>query len=107
MLNVCCDAVALKFNEVVDTVKAPSCVMSMVCVSTPVPLIVIIAFRSAALVLAAIDIVTVPLFAPVVGATVTHDGALLLTVQLVLDVMVNVSCRATHEVRIPYNDTVK
>ena len=111
MLNVCIEDVASKFIEVVDTVKSgedvPACVMSMVCVTTPVPLTVIIAFRSDVLVLVAIEIVTVPLFAPVAGATVSHDGALLLTVQLVFDVMVNVSCLARDETCIFIVDSVK
>jgi len=72
--------------------EAPNCVTVMVFAVTPVPLIVIVAVRAVAAVLAAAVTVTVALFVPEAVETVSHVGALLLTVHAVLDVTVNDCC---------------
>jgi len=87
----------VKLIELVDKVRVgseevPVCVTVMVLAVTPVPLIVMVAVRAFAAVLAEAVTVTVPLFEPETGETVSHVGALLLTVQFVLDVIVNVFC---------------
>ena len=71
---------------------AAVCVTLMVCAVTPVPLIVIVAVRADTSVLADAVTVTAPLFVPEAGETVSHAGALLFTVQLVLEVIINVFC---------------
>ena len=85
-----------KLKEDVDTVRvgvgdvAPTaCVTLMVLEATPVPLMVIVVVRCVVPVLAPVVTVTVPLLEPEAGETV-HQFALLLTVQLVLEEIVNV-----------------
>ena len=97
MLNDCCPETEEKLSAFGDTVSvgvAPACVTLMVCAVTPVPLTVIVAVRCVVPVLAAAVTVTVPLFVPVDGETVSHVS-LLPTVQFVFEVMLNDCCPAT------------
>ena len=76
ILNDCCPASDVKLSEVVDSAKdgkVPSCVTLMVCVITPVPMTVIIAVRCVMSVFSVAVTVSVPLFAPVAGETVSQD----------------------------------
>ena len=76
MLNDCCPASDVKLSEVVDSAKdgkVPSCVTLMVCVITPVASTVIVAVRCVMSVFSVAVTVSVPLFAPVAGETVSQD----------------------------------
>src|SRR5262245_16440084 len=66
-----------------------ACVTVTVCDGTPVAETVMVAVRAEVLVFPCAVTVTVPLFEPDVGLTVSHAW-LSVTVQLVLDVMLNV-----------------
>ena len=93
MLKVFCSPKDEKNSAVVDNSKIGAgayCVTFMVCAVTPVPLTAKIPVRGETPVLVDTETVTKPPFAPEVGSTVNQDSALLLTVQLVLEVMVNV-----------------
>jgi len=97
IVNVCCCPSAAKFKVFGDTVRVgfvvpATCVTLIVRVVTPVPFIVTMAFRAVLYGFAAAVTVTVPLFAPEAGETVSHVGSLLLTVQAVLDEIVNDCC---------------
>lgn len=80
----------VKLNEVGDTVKLgvtyPACVTLIILSVTSVALNVIVPLLAAELVLAEALIVDEPLFVPELDETVSHDVALLLTVQLVFEV---------------------
>ena len=91
-VHVFCSPPAIKLNDDGETIRVgAACVTLMVCEVTPVPLTVTVAVRWLAVVLAAAVKVTVPSPLPEAGAIVSH-AALLLTVQLVLDVTVHVFC---------------
>ena len=101
---------AAKLIALVETVKvavAACCITFMVRAVTPVPLTVMIATRAVVLVLAATVTDIVPLFEPEVGEMVSHSGALLLTVQFVLEVIVNVCCCPVAAKTIPLVDKVR
>ena len=70
---------------------AAACVTLMVCVVTPIPLTVIVAVRGVVAILAVVVTVTVPLLLPEVEVTVAQVASLL-TVQSVLDVILNDFC---------------
>ena len=98
MLKVSCWLAEIKLSVVADNIKLglaalPDCVTLMVCTVTPVPLTVIVAVRCVVPVLAAAVTVTVPLFVPEDGETVSHVS-LLPTVQFVFEVMLNDCCPA-------------
>ena len=105
----CCSPAELKLNGAVDTsndgVNA-SCVMLTVLDPAPRPITVTVAVRDAAPVLAAAVTVTAPLPEPSTGETVSHAGSLLLTIQLVLDVISNGCCPADDIKRREAVDTV-
>ena len=98
MSNEVCSPVAVKLREVVDTDKSgggivASCVTLMVCFSAELlQLTVMVAVRSLVVGLAAAMTVIVPSLLPEVWDIASHDEALLLTFQLVLDLMLNVFC---------------
>ena len=71
------------------------------------PLTVMVPVREAVPVLVDTETVAVPSFVPEVGCTVNHEVSLLLTVQLVLDVMVNVFCWLSEEKFIEAVDKTK
>ena len=75
MLKDCCTASDVKVIVFVDKTNeytAPVCVTLMVCEVTPVPLMVIVAVRCIVSALAVAVTVTVPLFAPEDGETVSQ-----------------------------------
>ena len=93
-VNVSLPAAGEKFKEAVDAVKkgaAPACVTLMVRVM-PLPLMVIVAVRPEVDVWPAAVTLTVPSFVPDDRETVSHVSEPLLTVQIVLDSIVNVCC---------------
>lgn len=67
----------------------------------------IVAVRCVAAVLAVAETEMEPLFEPEAGATVSHEGALLVTVQSVLEVMVKVCCWASAAKFIELVDNVR
>jgi hypothetical protein len=92
IVNDLASPAATKLREVVDTVRVAAaasacCVTSMVRV-TPPPVMVMVAMRSALDVNTSATTVTVPFIEPEAGETVNHV-ALLLTVQLMFEVMAN------------------
>jgi hypothetical protein len=90
MVKVLCPPAYAKSSSVGETDRAvPACVTEMVRVIPP-PLMVIVAVRWDTAVLAAAVMVIVALLEPVVVDSVSQEASPLLTVQLVLEVMVNV-----------------
>ena len=107
-LKVRCWLAEVKLKEFCDTVSAgiaPACVTLIVLGVTSVPLTVIVAVRCVKPVLAVTFTVTVPLFAPVAGDTVSHVS-LLLTIHSVLELMLKL-CSWPSEVKLKeFCDTV-
>ena len=96
ILNERCSPTAEKLNSVGDTLRfcgAPAIFTCMVCVENPVPSTVIVAVCGSGEVFGLAVTVIDPFPEPELTETVSHDGALLLTVHLmVLDVIVNICC---------------
>ena len=93
MENVFCSPEGVKLRDFgeTDSVGGAACVTPMVLVM-PLTLTVMFAVRCDSVVLALAVAVTVPLFVPEAGVTVSHDVALLLADQPALEVMVKECC---------------
>ena len=109
-VKVFCSPATAKLSDVGETDRlvdgAAVCVTLIVFAATPVPLMVTVAVRCVVEVFATAATVTVPLLFPEAGDTV-HHAALLLTVQLVFDVIVKVFCSFEAEKLREFDETDK